>query len=129
MPSQGRRGSALVATAVALVCLSLVLNFEVAQARIYTVGGAKGWTFGVHKWPGRKQIFRAGDILVFNYAAKQHNVVVVNKAGYRSCNAPANAKGYWTGNDHVKLVKGRNFFICSFPGHCKAGMRIVVTAK
>ncbi|XP_058191825.1 basic blue protein-like [Rhododendron vialii] len=128
MPSQGRRGSALVATAVALVCLSSVLSFEVAQARTYTVGGAKGWTFGVKRWPGRKQLFRAGDILVFNYFAEQHNVMVVNRAGYRSCNAPSNATSYWTGNDHITLVKGHNFFMCGFPGHCSAGMRIAVKA-
>ncbi|XP_058191826.1 basic blue protein-like [Rhododendron vialii] len=134
MPSQGRRGSALVAAAVALVCLSSVLNFEVAQARIrtpktYTVGGAKGWTFGVGRsWPGKKQHFRAGDTLVFKYAAEQHNVLVVNKAGYRSCNAPANAPSYWTGNDNIKLVKGHNYFMCGFPGHCRAGMRISVIA-
>ncbi|KAI8532178.1 hypothetical protein RHMOL_Rhmol11G0193400 [Rhododendron molle] len=65
MPSQGRRGgSALVAATVALaVCLSSVLNFEVAQARAYRVGGANGWIYGnfVH-WPKGKN-FRAGDTL------------------------------------------------------------------
>ncbi|KAF7127690.1 hypothetical protein RHSIM_Rhsim11G0130700 [Rhododendron simsii] len=126
MPSQGRRGSALVAAAVALVCLSSVLTFEVAQARTYTVGDANGWTFGVHKWPGRKQLFRAGDILVFNYYAEQHNVLVVNKTAYRSCNAPDNATSYWTGNDCITLVKGHHYFMCGFPGHCSAGMRIAV---
>ncbi|KAE9446893.1 hypothetical protein C3L33_21201, partial [Rhododendron williamsianum] len=135
MSSQGRRaGGALVAAAVALVCLSLVLNFEVAQARIrkprtYIVGGDKGWTFGVgRRWPVKKQRFRAGDTLVFKYAAEQHNVLVVNRAGYRNCKAPANATSYWTGNDYIKLVKGHNFFMCGFPGHCRAGMRISVKA-
>ncbi|KAG5525900.1 hypothetical protein RHGRI_032260 [Rhododendron griersonianum] len=136
MSSQGRRaGGALVAAAVALVCLSLVLNFEVAQARIkkpprtYIVGGDKGWTFGVGgRWPVKEQHFRAGDTLVFKYAAEQHNVLVVNKAGYHSCKAPANAPSYWTGNDYITLVKGHNFFMCGFPGHCRAGMRISVKA-
>ncbi|KAF7126827.1 hypothetical protein RHSIM_Rhsim11G0130900 [Rhododendron simsii] len=128
MPSQGRRGSALVAAAVALaVCLSLVLNFEVAQAKAYRVGGANGWTYGnIASWP-RGRHFRAGDTLVFKYDAEQYDVVVVNRAQYHSCNAPNNATTYHTGNDHIKLVKGHHFFMCNiFPWHCKAGMRIAV---
>lgn len=61
MSSQGR-GSAAVAAAVAVVCLLLVLNFEVAQAATYKVGGANGWTFNVVSWPKGKR-FRAGDTL------------------------------------------------------------------
>ncbi|XP_058191827.1 basic blue protein-like [Rhododendron vialii] len=130
MPSQGRRGSALVAAVVALaVCLSSVLNFEAAEAKAYSVGGAKGWTYGNYvRWPKGKN-FRAGDTLVFKYDAEQYDVVVVTQAQYRTCNAPPNATAYHTGNDRIKLVKGHHFFMCNiFPGHCKAGMRIAVKA-
>lgn len=61
MSYQGR-GSAVVAAAVAVVCLLLVLNFELAEAATYKVGGSNGWTFNVVGWPKGKR-FRAGDTL------------------------------------------------------------------
>ncbi len=122
--SQGR-GSAVAA--VMVLGLVVVLHCEVAQAATYTVGGPGGWTFNVVGWPKGKQ-FRAGDTLVFNYNSAIHNVVVVNKGGYDICSTPRGARTYRTGKDQIKLVKGQNFFICSIPGHCGAGMKIAVTA-
>lgn len=52
----------MVAAAVAVVCLLLVLNFEVAEAATYKVGDSNGWTFNVVGWPRGKR-FRAGDTL------------------------------------------------------------------
>ncbi|KAH7835421.1 hypothetical protein Vadar_026037 [Vaccinium darrowii] len=126
MSSQGR-GSAAVAAAVAVVCLLLVLNFEVAQAATYKVGGANGWTFNVVSWPKGKR-FRAGDTLLFSYNPQAHNLVVVNKDGYDKCKAPARAKTYSSGSDQIKLAKGQNYFICTFTGHCESGMKIAVNA-
>ncbi|CAK9151192.1 unnamed protein product [Ilex paraguariensis] len=122
--SQGR-GSAILGAAMVL-CL-LVLHCEVAQAATYTVGGAGGWTFNTDSWPRGKR-FRAGDILVFNYKPSSHNVVAVNKGGYGACTTPRGAKVYGTGKDQIKLVKGQNYFICNFPGHCQSGMKIAITA-
>lgn len=68
------------------------------------------------------------DIGVFNYSTAAHNVVAVNKAGYSSCTSPRGAKVYTSGKDQIKLVKGQNFFICSFAGHCQSGMKIAVNA-
>lgn len=65
---------------------------------------------------------------VFNYATGVHNVVAVNKAGYKTCKTPKGAKVYQTGKDQIKLAKGLNFFICNFPGHCESGMKIAVNA-
>lgn len=53
------KGSAIAITL--LLCLFLIQS-EMAQARVYTVGDAKGWTFNVNSWTKRK-IFRAGDVL------------------------------------------------------------------
>ncbi|KAM7478906.1 hypothetical protein LguiA_027119 [Lonicera macranthoides] len=122
--SQGR-GSAVAA--VMMVCLVVALHYEVVEAATYTVGGAGGWTFNVATWPKGKR-FRAGDTLVFNYNPTVHNVIAVNKAGYGSCVAPRGAKVYKTGKDQIKLVKGTNFFICGFAGHCQSGMKIAVNA-
>ncbi|RVW81068.1 Basic blue protein [Vitis vinifera] len=119
------RGSAIVAT-VLLFCL--LLHCDTAHATTYAVGGAKGWTLDVVGWPYGKR-FMAGDILVFNYNAAAHDVVSVNKVGYNTCTVPRGAsKVYHTGKDQIKLVKGQNFFICSFPGHCQSGMKIAITA-
>ncbi|KAF2319733.1 hypothetical protein GH714_018482 [Hevea brasiliensis] len=118
------RGSAVVV----FVFLSvLVLQFEVGSAATFTVGDSKGWTFNVAGWPKGKR-FRAGDIIVFNYSPAAHNVVAVNRAGYSTCNAPKGAKVYTSGKDRIKLVKGQNFFLCSFAGHCQAGMKVAITA-
>ncbi|KAK4438269.1 Chemocyanin [Sesamum alatum] len=124
----GGRGSALVVGVVVVtVALAVVFQCEVAEAATYTVGDAGGWSFNVATWPKGKR-FRAGDTLVFNYNSGIHNVVAVNKAGYQGCTTPSGAKVYQTGNDQIKLRKGPNFFICTIPGHCQAGMKIAVTA-
>ncbi|CAH8355314.1 unnamed protein product [Eruca vesicaria subsp. sativa] len=115
-------------TIVALMVVSvLVLQAAYVHAATYTVGESNGWTFNAVGWPKGKQ-FKANDVLVFNYDPRRHNVVVVNSGGYNNCKTPAGAKTYTSGHDHVILSKGQNFFICNFPGHCEAAMKISVTA-
>ncbi|XP_027113105.2 basic blue protein-like [Coffea arabica] len=120
--SQGRC-SATFATAM-MLCL-LVLHSGVAEAAIYRVGGAGGWTFNTVSWPSGKR-FRAGDTLVFSYNPAFHNVVAVTKAGYDSCTVPRGARVYHTGNDQIRVGRGANYFICSYQGHCQSGMKIAV---
>ncbi|KAK7318724.1 hypothetical protein RJT34_03430 [Clitoria ternatea] len=116
------RGSAIVL----LVCF-LVLHSEMARAATYTVGGRGGWTFNTVAWPNGKR-FRTGDTLVFNYSPSAHNVVVVDKVGYDSCTTPRGAKVYRSGKDQIRLVRGQNYFICNYVGHCQSGMKIAVNA-
>ncbi|XP_043694046.1 basic blue protein-like [Telopea speciosissima] len=104
------------------------LVFEIAQAKSYIVGDNTGWNFEVESWPKGKK-FMAGDILVFQYLANSHNVVKVNHQGYRTCSVPRGSFMATSGNDHIKLVKGNNYFICNFPEHCSSGMRIAVFAN
>lgn len=123
------RGSAVgravaVAAVIGLVIMSQLENVEAA---VYVVGDSGGWNFNVQGWPKGKR-FRAGDILKFNYDPTIHNVVVVNQAGYTNCKTPAGAKVYKSGSDQIKLAKGQSYFICNFPGHCEAGMKIAVNA-
>ncbi|RDX95652.1 Basic blue protein, partial [Mucuna pruriens] len=112
------RGSAMVL----LLCF-LVLHSEMVRAATYTVGGTGGWTFNTVGWPSGKR-FRA----VFNYNPAIHNVVVVNKAGYNTCKTPIGAKVYRSGKDQIKIVKGQNYFICNYVGHCESGMKIAINA-
>jgi len=55
-------------------------------------------------------------------------VVAVSAAGYRGCTSPRGSQVFQSGKDSVTLKKGTNYFICSFVGHCQAGMKIAVTA-
>ncbi|KAB1208480.1 Basic blue protein [Morella rubra] len=119
-----RRASATVA-AVLLFCL--LLHRENVWAATFTVGDGRGWTFNVEGWP-RGKTFKSGDVLVFNYNRALHNVVVVDRRGYDDCKAPAGAKTFQSGSDKIKLVKGPNYFICTFPGHCQSKMKIAVYA-
>ncbi|GKV24236.1 hypothetical protein SLEP1_g33871 [Rubroshorea leprosula] len=123
MALQGR-GNAMMATV--LLCV-LLLHFDMAQAATYTVGGSGGWSFNVGGWTKGKR-FKAGDILIFNYSPSIHDVVAVSKAGYDTCTTPKGAKVYKSGKDQIKLVKGKNYFICSFSGHCQGGMKVAITA-
>lgn len=59
------RGSAMSVVRVLLLLCSttLVLYCDMgARAATYTVGDAKGWSFGVSSWPDGKS-FTAGDTL------------------------------------------------------------------
>ncbi|KAG2704664.1 hypothetical protein I3760_05G014900 [Carya illinoinensis] len=123
--AQGR-GSAIVATVVLLGML--LIHCENAWAATFTVGDAGGWTFGVDNWPNAKT-FMAGDILVFNYSSAVHNVVVVDKQGYETCKAAEGSQKFQSGSDQITLVKGQNYFICTFPGHCESKMKIAVNAS
>ncbi|XP_050261752.1 basic blue protein-like [Quercus robur] len=121
MMSQGR-GNAI---AVLVLLLGMLLHCGNVWAATYTVGDAGGWAFNVVGWPNGKT-FRAGDVLVFNYNPTLHNVVGVGKHGYDTCTAAG--QKFQTGRDKIKLVKGFNYFICGFPGHCASNMKIAVNA-
>ncbi|GAB2283497.1 hypothetical protein Dimus_018007 [Dionaea muscipula] len=128
MEGKGRGSASARGLAAALVVVALVVQCEVASAATtYTVGGTGGWTFNVDGWPRGKH-FRPGDILVFNYNPGFHNLVPVNKAGYDSCTAPRSARLLQSGKDRITLSRGTSYFICTFPGHCRSGMKIAVTA-
>lgn len=56
------KGRGRAAAATALVFCLVLLHYEVAQAAVYKVGGASGWTFKMTNWPDAKR-FKAGDVL------------------------------------------------------------------
>uniref|UniRef100_A0ACD5X6N0 Uncharacterized protein n=1 Tax=Avena sativa TaxID=4498 RepID=A0ACD5X6N0_AVESA len=120
-------GSGSARAALALVLLCVLLHGDLAESKVYTVGDRGGWTFNSGRWSSGKR-FRAGDVLLFKYGRGAHNVVAVNAAGYRSCSASRGARTYSSGNDRVTLARGANYFICTVPGHCGAGMKMQVNA-
>lgn len=125
--AEGRGSASNAMSAAGVVLLCLLLHTELVRAATYTVGNNGGWTFNVVSWPSGKR-FSAGDVVVFKYDPSRHNVVAVNSGGYNACTTPRGSKVYQTGNDQIKLAKGQNYFICSFPGHCEGGMKIAISA-
>lgn len=107
---------------IGLLVPCLLLGADIAGAATYKVD----WSMGADSWSGGKN-FRAGDILVFNYNPSVHNVVAVDAGGYDSCRGSGTT--YSSGNDHVTLGAGTNYFICGLSGHCGAGMKMAVTAN
>ncbi|XP_047153525.1 basic blue protein-like [Vigna umbellata] len=74
----------------------------------YTVRDANGWTFNTVAWPKGKRLHLKG--------------------GYKTCKTPNGAKTYNLGTDQIKLVKGPNYFICNFVGHCDSATKIAINA-
>ncbi|CAL5203962.1 unnamed protein product [Lathyrus oleraceus] len=125
--SEGRGSASMNMVTVMISLLLLLFLSESANAATYNVGGPSGWTYNTDTWPNGKK-FRAGDVLVFNYDSTLHNVVAVDKVGYGSCKAPGGAKVLSSGSDQIKLARGQNYFICSIPGHCQSGMKVLINA-
>ncbi|XP_058080066.1 basic blue protein-like [Magnolia sinica] len=121
------RAAAAAGTIVGVVFLCLMMNIEIASAATYTVGDDAGWSYDVSPWPLGKN-FKVGDVLVFNYKPWQHNVVVVNQAGFDNCSVPPGSKTYDTGADSIPVVKGYNFFISSMGNDCHLGLAMTLYA-
>lgn len=73
-------------------------------------------------------------VAVFEYNKDYHNVMLVTKKDYKSCNATKPIATYNSGNDSITITRaGHNFFMCGVPGHCAAGqkvdIRVAKTAK
>ncbi|XP_022926285.1 chemocyanin-like [Cucurbita moschata] len=77
---EGSSGAVSMST-VAVAMALLLLGFEHGDAATtFVVGDLNGWNLGVEGWLNGK-VFRAGDILRFNYNPTVHNVVAVDDGG------------------------------------------------
>nr|XP_023888680.1 basic blue protein-like [Quercus suber] len=108
--------------------LALQFYCENVSARKFLVGGSKGWASNIGDWP-KGRTFNTGDELEFSYIRGKHNVVVVDKHGYDTCETPSGAYEQSSGFDHVYLKKGENYFICSKPGQCKLNMKMMINVE
>ncbi len=66
--------------------------------------------------------------LWFNYDPRLHNVFIVDKQGYDTCTDSEGARQFQTESDNITLIKGGNYFICTFPGHYAANVKLAVNA-
>ncbi|KAL9431281.1 hypothetical protein AB3S75_026463 [Citrus x aurantiifolia] len=127
--AQGRCSASQATTVAATLLVLLFLGFHSTEATsTFSVGDTSGWTYNIQSWTNGKQ-FKAGDTLIFNYDASIHNVAVVDGNSYKSCRDSPTSKSFSSGKDQIKLSKGRNYFICSIPGHCEAGLKLAVDAS
>ncbi|CAN1138672.1 unnamed protein product [Linum perenne] len=76
-------------------------------------------------WPKGKT-FYSGDILVFKYDPDYHNVIVTDKEGHEKCAFTEHSIGYHSGDDHLQLHYGNNYFISSVSYDCTNGMNMVI---
>uniref|UniRef100_A0A7N2LIJ3 Phytocyanin domain-containing protein n=2 Tax=Quercus lobata TaxID=97700 RepID=A0A7N2LIJ3_QUELO len=98
--------------------IGLLVLPELVFAKEYVVGDENGWNYEVdyYAWADGKT-FYVGDLLVFNYAKEEHNVIVVNATGYDTCLASPNLGAFDSGNDKISLTPpGKKYYICQW--HC-----------
>uniref|UniRef100_A0ACD5XSV3 Uncharacterized protein n=1 Tax=Avena sativa TaxID=4498 RepID=A0ACD5XSV3_AVESA len=113
----------------ALVLLLTASCAVAAAATTFDVGDGHGWDTGVDytDWTVGKT-FAVGDTLVFNYTSKAHTVTEVSQSGYDACSGGNSVSSDNSGGTSVTLTTpGVHYFICSVPGHCVGGMKLVVT--
>ncbi|CAM6085056.1 unnamed protein product [Calypogeia fissa] len=124
--SSQARSNAVLRVAAVLLCVLLMVN-SFAAAAVVNVGGRGGWTIQRY---GRMNLKR-GDALVFNYNRNLHNVMQVTKGVFTSCRVTSKPiSTFVSGKDLVKFNSpGTYYFICGFPGHCAAGMKVSVTVR
>ncbi|WVZ62020.1 hypothetical protein U9M48_011815 [Paspalum notatum var. saurae] len=117
---------------VLLLAVVVVAAAPLASATQWMVGNDGGWgpKFNQSGWADGKT-FRVGDSLVFVYNQGAHTVARVGKDDFAACNLEGNQLGFWdSGNDVVSLDQpGKVWFICTKPGHCDYGMKLVVDVE
>ncbi|CAN4095273.1 unnamed protein product [Withania somnifera] len=120
----------MAGSATKLMCLFLILGLAAPTlATEYVVGGSAGWSLeaNLELWLDGKT-FKVGDVLVFNYDPKLHNLVQVDITGYSTC-LPTNI--LYTddsGKTTITLSEaGVFYYISSLLRDCLDGLRITIT--
>ncbi|XP_043696287.1 blue copper protein-like [Telopea speciosissima] len=99
----------------------------------HTVGDNLGWVLPIGgpsvyaNWASHRT-FAVGDTLLFNFVTGQHDVAEVTKSSFDDCNkATIIGSPISSGPAKITLKSlGEHYFICSFPGHCQVGQKLVV---
>ncbi|KAH9621124.1 hypothetical protein KSS87_000142 [Heliosperma pusillum] len=112
-----------MALAIALLVMlmaSPLLGFVNAQNPI-------NWALNKDYTSYSTQSFKSGSTLEFDYDKNSHNVLVVSKSDYDSCNANNPIQTFTDGKSVITLTQGAMYFICGIPGHCsQGGMKLQV---
>ncbi|KAK6913914.1 Phytocyanin domain [Dillenia turbinata] len=119
--------------ATASVFLALFLQvLPSCYGAVYKVGDSVGWTTignpDYNKWASSKT-FHVGDIILFQYNAQYHNVMLVTRTDYKACNTSAPVEKNTSGNySYTITTLGHHYFLCGVPGHCQSGQKVEINA-
>ncbi|KAK0571524.1 hypothetical protein LWI29_017519 [Acer saccharum] len=113
--------------------LALVASLlQGTAAEEHTVGNTTGWTntqgadFYTTWATGIN--FEVGDELLFNFNTGAHDVAIVSKTAYDSCNSANPINLTRTGPATVPLNStGDFYFICTVGSHCSQGQKLFIT--
>ncbi|KAK4558384.1 hypothetical protein RGQ29_007934 [Quercus rubra] len=110
----------------AMVLLSVMTLIEVSFAVVYTVGESQGWTTHVDykSWAANKT-FHVGDIINFQYNAKNNDVIEVSREDFHTCNLRSPLAFFSSGRDMINMSYPRHYYyVCTTPGHCLDGQKV-----
>ncbi|CAD5325684.1 unnamed protein product [Arabidopsis thaliana] len=105
--------------------LAITILLSCCSAKIYKVGGSRGWSGKTNSWAERKE-FHVGDSLIFQYHQNVNDVTQLSDAlKYESCNSSSPKAVYNTGHDVVTLKEpGIHYFISSNHIQCVNGLEL-----
>ncbi|KAK8582629.1 hypothetical protein V6N13_069410 [Hibiscus sabdariffa] len=126
---------AVTASSVRIPAMVFFMVFQLQYEAIhsytpvhYLVGDEDGWDpviTGVSWSNGKK--FYAGDVLEFKYD-RGIDVSVVDEEAFDDCAVNDKSIEYSTGDTNLTLAFGANYFICSRPLICQAGLKLAINA-
>ncbi|CAN6586595.1 unnamed protein product [Malus baccata var. baccata] len=98
-----------------LIFFVMMVLSGVCLGDVYRVGDSDGWIsrglVDYNKWASTKDQF--------------HNVMLVTKQDFESCNATAAIAVFTSGSDTITLKRPDHYyFLCGAPGHCQAGQKV-----
>ncbi|XP_062155394.1 cucumber peeling cupredoxin-like [Alnus glutinosa] len=120
---------------VVIVLAAMLLQCSEAQI-VHVVGDGMGWSVpqagaaAYQTWADNNK-FLVGDILTFNFATGEHDVLRVPKESFDSCSS-ANPIGdtITTGPVNITLSNaGNHYYICTVGQHCQFGQKLAITVS
>ncbi|KAL1554860.1 cucumber peeling cupredoxin-like [Salvia divinorum] len=123
----------LLAVLVAVAAADLVGK---AAAATYVVGDNLGWRVpstpnDYSTWASR-HVFRAGDVLVFNFMTGQHDVAEVRKEAFDGCSSTNPIVLATVGPWNITLnstTDQLHYYICTFGTHCSMGQKLAINVS
>ncbi|XP_050375148.1 umecyanin-like [Argentina anserina] len=112
------------------VIVLVIAIAAIAEGAEYTVGDAMGWMVPptpdyYDKWVS-KYNFVENDTLVFNFEQGKHDITVLSKEDFDSCNMNNPLFQFPEPGDVGVMASGTFYFTCSFGEHCASGQKFAI---
>ncbi|KFK39096.1 hypothetical protein AALP_AA3G200500 [Arabis alpina] len=120
------RASQFSSLIILYAIFSLSSLMLISEGIEHIVGDSNGWELFTNytNWTQGRE-FHVGDVLVFNYASDEHNVIQVNSTAYANCGRDNYTSIYTKGNDTISISEvGELWFICGVGDHCENGQKL-----